>query len=40
MVIFSNRYLMKMNIKSVHKNFFFLQGDDVAILNKVMQYVE
>jgi hypothetical protein len=39
MVIF-NRYLMKMNIKSVHKNLFFLQGDDVAILNKVMQYVE
>jgi hypothetical protein len=40
MVIFSNRYLMKMNIKSVHKNLFFLQGDDVAILNKVMQYVQ
>jgi hypothetical protein len=31
---------MKMNIKSVHKNLFFLQGDDVAILNKVMQYVQ
>ena len=40
-VIFSNRYLMKMNKKIHSQEFvFFTKGDDVAILNKVMQYVE
>jgi amino acid transporter len=41
MVIFSNRYLMKMNLKINSQEFvFFTKGDDVAILNKVMQYVQ
>ena len=40
-VIFSNRYLIKMNKKIHSQEFvFFTKGDDVAILNKVMQYVE
>jgi hypothetical protein len=35
---FSNRYLMKMNLKINSQEFvFFTKGDDVAILNKVMQ---
>jgi hypothetical protein len=38
-LLFSNRYLMKMNKKSTRTCFFY-QGDDVAILNKVMQYVQ
>lgn len=41
MVIFSNRYLMKLNLKINSQEFvFFTKGDDVAILNKVMQYVQ
>jgi amino acid transporter len=41
MVIFSNRYLMKMNLKINSQEFvFFTKGDDVAILNIVMQYVQ
>ncbi|MGO4822288.1 MULTISPECIES: APC family permease [unclassified Flavobacterium] len=41
MVIFSNRYLMKMNLKINSQEFvFFTKGDDVAIINKVMQYVQ
>lgn len=41
MVIFSNRYLNKMNSKITSQEFvFFTKGDDVAILNKVMQYVQ
>lgn len=41
MVITSNRYLSKMNIKIQSQEFvFFTKGDDVAIINKVMQYVE
>jgi hypothetical protein len=41
MVIFSNRYLLKMNLKIESQEFvFFTKGDDVAIINKVMQYVE
>jgi hypothetical protein len=41
MVIFSNRYLMKLNLKINSQEFvFFSKGDDVAILNKVMQYVQ
>jgi amino acid transporter len=41
MVIFSNRYLVKMNLKINSQEFvFFTKGDDVAILNKVMQYVQ
>ena len=41
MVIFSNRYLHKLNIKITSQEFvFFTKGDDVAILNKVMQYVQ
>lgn len=40
-VIFSNRYLVQMNKKIHSQEFvFFTKGDDVAILNKVMQYVE
>jgi hypothetical protein len=39
MVIFSNRYLMKMNINQFQELVFFTKGDDVAIL-KVMQYVQ
>lgn len=41
MVIFSNRYLVQMNFKITSQEFvFFTKGDDVAILNKVMQYVQ
>jgi hypothetical protein len=40
MVIFSNRYLMKMNLKINSRVCVFTKGDDVAILNKVMQYVQ
>ncbi|WP_338407735.1 APC family permease [uncultured Flavobacterium sp.] len=41
MVIFSNRYLIKLNLKINSQEFvFFTKGDDVAILNKVMQYVQ
>jgi hypothetical protein len=40
MVIFSNRYLMKMNLKINSQSLCFHQRDDVAILNKVMQYVQ
>lgn len=41
MVIFSNRYLIKMNLKINSQEFvFFTKGDDVAIINKVMQYVQ
>jgi amino acid transporter len=40
-VIFSNRYLLKMNLKiSSQELVFFTKGDDVAIINKVMQYVQ
>ncbi|OAB29081.1 amino acid/polyamine/organocation transporter, APC superfamily [Flavobacterium fryxellicola] len=40
-VLFSNRYLVRLNIKINSQEFvFFTKGDDVAILNKVMQYVE
>jgi amino acid transporter len=40
-VLFSNRYLVKLNVKINSQEFvFFTKGDDVAILNKVMQYVE
>ncbi|HJS01066.1 MAG TPA: APC family permease [Flavobacterium sp.] len=40
-VIFSNRYLIKMNLEIRSQEFvFFTKGDNVAILNKVMQYVE
>ncbi len=41
MVIFSNRYLISMNHKINAQEFvFFTKGDNVAILNKVMQYVQ
>jgi len=41
MVIFSNRYLIQMNSKITSQEFvFFTKGDNVAILNKVMQYVQ
>jgi amino acid transporter len=41
MVILSNRYLTKMNAKINNQEFvFFTKGDNVAILNKVMQYVQ
>ncbi|MFL9829378.1 APC family permease [Flavobacterium sp. ARAG 55.4] len=41
LVIFSNRYLIKLNSKITSQEFvFFTKGDDVAILNKVMQYVQ
>jgi amino acid transporter len=41
MVILSNRYLTKMNMKINNQEFvFFTKGDNVAILNKVMQYVQ
>ncbi|MFV8358028.1 APC family permease [Flavobacterium sp. XS1P32] len=41
MVVLSNRYLNKMHLKIKSQEFvFFTKGDDVAILNKVMQYVE
>jgi amino acid transporter len=40
-VIISNRYLNKMHLKINSQEFvFFTKGDDVAILNKVMQYVQ
>jgi amino acid transporter len=40
-VLFSNRYLVTLNTKINSQEFvFFTKGDDVAILNKVMQYVE
>ena len=41
LVIVSNRYLQKMQRKINAQEFvFFTKGDDVAILNKVMQYVQ
>lgn len=41
MVIISNRYLQKMSIEINSQEFvFFTKGDDIAILNKVLQYVE
>ncbi|TDD96592.1 APC family permease [Flavobacterium cellulosilyticum] len=41
MVILSNRYLNKMHLTVTSQEFvFFTKGDDVAILNKVMQYVQ
>lgn len=41
MVIVSNRYLQKMSIEINSQEFvFFTKGDDIAILNKVLQYVE
>ncbi|WP_166923096.1 APC family permease [Flavobacterium poyangense] len=41
MVIISNRYLHKMSLKINSQEFvFFTKGDDVAILNRVLQYVE
>lgn len=40
-VVISNRYLNKLHKKINEQEFvFFTKGDDVAILNKVMQYVE
>lgn len=40
-VVLSNRYLNKMHLKISSQEFvFFTKGDDVAIINKVMQYVE
>lgn len=40
-VVLSNRYLFRMNQKITSQEFvFFTKGDDVAILNKVMQYVQ
>lgn len=40
-VVLSNRYLNKMHLKVTSQEFvFFTKGDDVAILNKVMQYVQ
>ncbi|MDX6182849.1 APC family permease [Flavobacterium sp. Fl-77] len=40
-VIVSNRYLHKMSLKINSQEFvFFTKGDDIAILNKVLQYVE
>jgi amino acid transporter len=40
-VLVSNRYLQKMHKKINSQEFvFFTKGDDVAILNKVMQYVQ
>lgn len=40
-VVLSNRYLFRLNQKIKSQEFvFFTKGDDVAILNKVMQYVE
>jgi len=41
MVVLSNRYLNKMHLNVTSQEFvFFTKGDDVAILNKVMQYVQ
>ncbi len=40
-VIVSNRYLQNLSIKINAQEFvFFTKGDDIAILNKVLQYVE
>lgn len=40
-VIMSNRYLQKLHVTINSQEFvFFTKGDNVAILNKVMQYVE
>jgi hypothetical protein len=40
-VVLSNRYLIKMHLTIKSQEFvFFTKGDDIAILNKVMQYVE
>jgi amino acid transporter len=40
-VVLSNRYLHKMHLKIGSQEFvFFTKGDNIAILNKVMQYVE
>lgn len=41
MVVISNRYLSKMHSKINSQEFvFFTKGDDIAVLNKVMQYVQ
>jgi hypothetical protein len=41
MVILSNRYLEKLSSKINSQEFvFFTKGDDITILNKVLQYVE
>lgn len=41
MVILSNRYLQNLSVKINSQEFvFFTKGDDIAILNKVLQYVE
>ncbi|MDQ6472921.1 APC family permease [Flavobacterium sp. LHD-80] len=41
MVILSNRYLQNLSIKINSQEFvFFTKGDDIAMLNKVLQYVE
>ncbi|RXM44269.1 APC family permease [Flavobacterium sp. YO12] len=41
MVILSNRYLQKMSVQINSQEFvFFTKGDDIAILNKVLQYVQ
>lgn len=40
-VVLSNRYLNKMHLNITSQEFvFFTKGDNVAILNKVMQYVQ
>lgn len=41
LVILSNRYLQKMSVEINSQEFvFFTKGDDIAILNKVLQYVQ
>ncbi|AXB57888.1 APC family permease [Flavobacterium fluviale] len=41
MVVVSNRYLQNLSIKINSQEFvFFTKGDDITILNKVLQYVE
>lgn len=41
MVILSNRYLQKLSVEINSQEFvFFTKGDDIAILNKVLQYVQ
>lgn len=41
MVILSNRYLQKLSVQINSQEFvFFTKGDDIAILNKVLQYVQ
>ncbi|TDW51406.1 amino acid/polyamine/organocation transporter (APC superfamily) [Flavobacterium sp. 270] len=41
MVILSNRYLQKLSVEINSQEFvFFTKGDNIAILNKVLQYVE